>query len=86
MCVSLRRYSFLEKDTVADFVVFPDFLKDETVFRGTLKSTPSAEKHVRIGLATEAREGANTQDKAEHLIAKTGHHRLQQCVHDSRLC
>ena len=46
------------------------------MFRGTLENhgrSPSAKKHVRIGLATEAREGANTQDSracsVEHIVA-----------------
>ena len=34
----------------------------------------SAEKHVRIVFAKEAREGPNAEDKAERLMAATGHH------------
>ena len=33
----------------------------------------SAEKQVRIVLAIAARVGPNTQDRAEHLVATTGH-------------
>ena len=46
------------------------------MFRETLENlgrSPSAEKHVRIMLPIEAREGPNTQDKAERLMAATGH-------------
>ena len=38
-----------------------------------LAALPSAEKYMRIVLAMEAREGPNTQDKAERLMAATGH-------------
>ena len=41
---------------------------------GHLGRSPSAEKHMRIVLAMEAREGANTQDKADRLMAATGDH------------
>ena len=50
--------------------------RGETVLRVTLEdhdSSPSAEKHVCIVLAIEAPVGPNTQDRAEHLTAATGH-------------
>ena len=34
---------------------------------------PSAEKHMCLVLALQARQGPNTQDKAERLMATTGH-------------
>ena len=46
----------------------PIYLKDEAMFRGTLENhgrSPSAEKHVRIGLATEARRACSV----EHIVA-----------------
>ena len=36
---------------------------------GNLGRSPSAEKHARMVLVTEGREGPNTQDQAGHLIA-----------------
>ena len=44
-----------------------------------LGRSPQAEKHLRIVLATEAREGPHPHDKAECLIAATGH--LLKTVH-----
>ena len=38
-----------------------------------LHRSPSAEKHLRIVLAMEAREGLNTRDKVESLPVATGH-------------
>ena len=46
------------------------------MLRETLENlcySPSAEKCTRIVLAMEAREGPNTQDKGECLMAATGH-------------
>ena len=40
---------------------------------GSLSSSPPAEKHVRIGLSTEAREGPYNQDEAEHFVALSDH-------------
>ena len=42
--------------------------------RGVFRRSPSAEKHMRIALAPEPREGSNTQDQAGRLMAETGHH------------
>ena len=55
-CVPPRRsicISFLEENSVTDFAVLPNSL-DETMFREAfvhLGRTPSAEKHVHIGVA-----------------------------------
>ena len=38
-----------------------------------LGRSPSAEKHMRIVLAMEAREGPNAQDKTERVRSATGH-------------
>ena len=68
-------FTFLEEDSVTDFAVLPTS-PDETMFRqafGNLSRSPSAEKHVRIALAIEAREGLNTKDRAEHLTAVSDH-------------
>ena len=70
------------------------------MFREPLENlgrSPSTEKHVRIVLAMEAREGPNARDKAERLMAATGHlfedmmatHHspgLAVRVHDGRRC
>ena len=53
--------------------------EDETMHRGILENlgrSPSGEKRVRIVLATEARKGPNTQDKAERFMAAIGHHEV----------
>ena len=42
--------------------------------RIVLAISPSAEKHMRIVLALERRDGPNTQDQAGRLMAETGHH------------
>ena len=68
--------SLLEEDPVAHFVVLPNYQEDEAMFRETFENSCrslSAEKHVRIVLAVEAREGPNTQDKADRLVAATCH-------------
>ena len=46
---------------------------DEREAFGSLSSSPPVEKHVRIGLATEAREGPYNQDEAEHFVALSDH-------------
>ena len=38
---------------------------------GSLSSSPPAEKHVRLGWATETRKGPNNPDKAEHVLASS---------------
>ena len=57
--------TFLEEDSVTDFAVLPHS-PDETMFGqavGNLSRSPFAEKHVRVALATEAREGLKTNDR-----------------------
>ena len=48
---------------------------DEAMFEGTRKlgRSLSAEKHMRTVFAMEAQEGPNAQDKAEGLMAVSGH-------------
>ena len=49
---------------------------NESIHRETLENlgpSRSAEKHVRIVFAKEAREGPNAEGKAERLMAATGH-------------
>merc|ERR1712136_553714 len=73
---SINWHSLLEEDPVTHFVVLPNYQEDEAMLRETLENlgrSPSAEKHMRIVLAMEAREGPNTRDKAERLMAATGH-------------
>ena len=73
---SISSHSLLE-EVLSLTVLLPNFQEVESMFRETLENlsrSRSAEKHDRIGLATEDREGANTQDKAERLIAETCHH------------
>ena len=73
---SINWHSLLEQDPVTHFVVLPNYQEDEAMLRETLENlgrSPSAEKHMRIVLAMEAREGPNTRDKAERLMAATGH-------------
>ena len=70
-----------------------DLLRCENLGR-----SPPAVKHIRIVLATKTREGPHPHDKAECLIAATGHpfktlglptaleELHQQCVQDCRRC
>ena len=62
-CKYFQCISFLEEDPVAHFVMFPVHLG----------RSHSAEKHVRIVLAMEARKSLNTQNKSECLTAAEGH-------------
>ena len=76
----------VKEDPVTYVVVLPYFLEDEAVLRETLenlgRSSP-AEKHMRVVLATDARKGPHSHDKAECLIAATGH--LVKTVHPTSL-
>ena len=63
-CIVGQLALFLEEDFVAHFVILPNYEEDETVLRETLENlgcSLSAEKHVRMVLATD------------HLVAATGH-------------
>ena len=69
---SINRHSLLDEDPVTHFVVLPNLQEDEGMLRETLENlccSPLAENCMRVVLAMEAREGPNTQDKAEHLMA-----------------
>ena len=75
-------FTMVKEDPVTYVVVLPYFREDEAVLRETLENlgrSPQAEKHMRIVLATEAREGPHPHDKAECLVAATGH--LFKTVH-----
>ena len=79
-------FTMVKENPVTHVAVLPYFREDETVLREPLenlgRSSP-AEKHMRIVLATEAREGPHSHDKAECLIAATGH--LFNTVHPTSL-
>ena len=63
---SINRHSLLEEDPVTHFVVLPNLQEDEGMLRETQENlcySLLAEICMRIVLATEAREGPNTQDK-----------------------
>ena len=69
-CLLLRRSVGMDcsrKTPFANFVVLPNYHEDESTLKH-LGHSPSPEKQVRIGLATEAGEGSKTQDKAERLV------------------
>ena len=73
---SFNWHSFFEGDQVTHSVVVPDFHEHGAVYSvtlGNLGHSLSAEKQICIVLAMEARVGPNTQDRAEHLTAATGH-------------
>ena len=72
---SFNRHSLLEEDPVTNFVVLPNLQEDVGTLREPLEKlccSPLTEICMRIVLTTEAREGLNTQDKAERLMAETG--------------
>ena len=61
---------------VAHFVVLPNYQEVDTVHRETLENlgcSLATEKLKRTVLTMEGLEGPNTQDKAERLMATTGH-------------
>ena len=71
----------LVEDSVAHFVILPNYEEDETVLRETpenLGCSPSAERHMRKvsleNLFPLSFSSPNTQDQVERLIAETGHH------------
>ena len=73
---STKRHSLLDEDPVTHFVVLPNLQGNEGMLRETLDNlcySLVAEKCTRIVLAMEAREGPNTRDKNECLMAATGH-------------
>ena len=54
------------------FVVLTNYQEDEAMLREPLENlgrSPLAKRYISIVLAREAREGPNTQDQAEHLMA-----------------
>ena len=68
--LSIDWHTLLEGDFVAHFVVHPNYQEDESMHRETLEnpgSSPSAKKHMRIELATEAREGSTLKTKPSVL-------------------
>ena len=67
---------FHEEDHVIHLVVLPKYQEDKAMLRETLehlRRSPLAEKHTRVVSAMVDREGPNTQDKAERLMAATAH-------------
>ena len=64
--LSIDWHTLLEEDLVAHFVVHPNYQEDESMHRETLEnlgSSPFAQKHVGIELATEARKGSALKTK-----------------------
>ena len=67
---SISLYSFLEVKP-SHTVSLPNYQEEVSMLRESLENlglSRSAEKHVRIVFAKEAREGPNAEDEAERLI------------------
>ena len=83
-CVQLRGSvcTHCSRKNQSHTVSFPNFQEDGSTFRESLENlgcSRSAEKHVCIELATEAREGFDTQDKAELSAWSRSHNRSAHC-------
>ena len=62
----------------------PNYQEDESTHPETLENlgrSPATEKHKRTVLTMEGLDGPNPQDKAERLMAATGHH-LEDMIAD----
>ena len=74
--LSINWHSFLEEEAGTHVVVLPKFSGGRGYGQRTLKNlgrSPSAERRVHIGVGCKAREGPNTQERAERFMAATGH-------------